>query len=111
MTPTADLTVDWTTVLLALIAFLGTALTAILAYAAQRNAREAASVAKETGIRVDGRMDELLRITRQSATAEGVLAGTAEGLAAGRAEGGTAEPTPVTVIPGDAPLPVEVVEK
>lgn len=64
-------------VAVAMIGLAGTAITALFAYLAQRAAAEAAAISKETGIRVDGRMDEMLRLTSSLARAEGMAAGTA----------------------------------
>jgi hypothetical protein len=68
-------TVDWTTVLLAVIALIGSMITAVLAYLAQREAKRAVAVSQTTGQRVDGRMDELLSLTKDLAHAEGAAAG------------------------------------
>jgi len=85
LTILAAVTLDLTTILLALIAMASTALTGYFTYLVARTRQTitdtAVAVAKTTE-RVDeyhrsvnSKMDELLRLTRQSAHAEGVLAG------------------------------------
>ena len=88
----------------AILGFLGTSLTAILAYLAQREAKAArvqATAAHETtiatGVRVDGRMDQMLQMTADLSTTKGAAIGVeservrAESVAA---NGATPPPTP-----------------
>lgn len=58
---------DWQTIILALIATVPGIVAAYLAYLAKVEAAGAKKVSEDTGVKVDGRLTELLDLTRTAA--------------------------------------------
>ena len=71
--------IDWEHILIAAIATIPGVVAAYLAYAAKQEAKAAKSIAKETGVKVDGRLTELLNLTRTAAADKATLAEASRG--------------------------------
>lgn len=70
---------DWQTIILAAIATIPGIVAAYLAYHAKVEAKAAKEVAEETGIKVDGRLTELLNLTRSAAADKATLVEASRG--------------------------------